>query len=182
MRLLTSLFFLPFCLDLPSEQLWQGEREVVLRAKTFAVLRHLVTHAAELVTKEDLLTAVWPNTYVDEGAVKICVQELRKALQDDSRTPQFIETVHRRGYRFIAPITAASPVQSSRFQVPGLRVGDESQWLGTLNLERGTQLVGREAALRQLHRWLEKALRGERQILFVTGEPGIGKTTLVDAF
>jgi DNA-binding winged helix-turn-helix (wHTH) protein len=112
----TSLFFPPFQLDLTNEQLWREKRAVVLRAKTFAVLRYLVTHAGELVTKEDLLNAVWPNTSVSEGAVKICVQELRKALQDDSRRSQFIETVHRRGYRFIAPLTTSpTPVPSFKF-------------------------------------------------------------------
>src|SRR5262249_3670773 len=73
-------------------------------------------------------------------------------------------------------------VSSSRFQVPGLRAGDESQRLGTWNLKLETHMVGREAELAQLHGWLEKALSGERQIIFVTGEAGIGKTTLAEAF
>src|SRR5207249_9929434 len=86
-------------------------------------------------------------------------------------------TVHRRGYRFIAPLTTAQPVQGSRFKVQGSTSEPvPSPQHPTPNL------VGREAELGQLHRWLEKALAGERQLVFVTGEPGIGKTTVVEAF
>src|SRR5712691_10419562 len=100
----------------------------------------------------------------------MCMSEIRKTLGDQPKTPQFIETVHRRGYRFIAPVAAgAAPVSSSRFQVPS----SDTQH---------SVLVGRDAELVQLHGWLGTALNGERQLVFVTGEPGIGKTTVVEAF
>src|SRR5262249_15757099 len=129
-----------------------------------------------LVTKEELLQAVWPETYVSEGLLSTYIRDLRAALGDDPEAPRFIETVVRRGYRFIAPLMTAppaagltSPVPSSDAQHSGLSTQD-------------SVLVGRETELAQLHGWLEKALAGERQVVFVTGEPGIGKTTLVDAF
>src|SRR5262249_31012222 len=82
------------------------------------------------------------------------------------------------GYRFIAPVAAtAALVSSSKFQV-----SNSQPPLAPSTQHSAPTLVGREAELAQLHYWLDKALRGERQVVFVTGELGIGKTTLVDAF
>jgi DNA-binding winged helix-turn-helix (wHTH) protein/predicted ATPase len=170
-----SLYFLPFRLELGNDQLWKEDKTVPLRRKTSAVLRYLVDHPGQLVTKEQVLAAVWPGTYVEEGALTICIAELRKALGDNSKTPRFIETVHGRGYRFLPTVTT-QPLQSSKFRVPS----SKTQHSG-LNAQHSL-LVGRESELAQLHVWLAKALSGERQIVFVTGEPGIGKTTVVDAF
>ncbi|MBI3301580.1 MAG: AAA family ATPase, partial [Deltaproteobacteria bacterium] len=178
-----SLVFPPFRLDLANECLWCGEERISLRGKTFAVLRCLLEHPGQLVTKEALLNAVWPDTYVGESALTICIRELRQALGDNPKTPQFIETVHRRGYRFIAPLTTTQPVVSSQYPVVSRKQSENSPpQLATDNWQLTTPLVGRDAELAQLHTWLSKALQGERQIIFVTGEPGIGKTTLVEAF
>ncbi len=177
-------------LDPINQLLWRGSRVIPLRQKSFAVLQYLVAHVGQLATKEELLRAVWPETYVSDIVLKVCIRELRHALGDQKGAPQFIETVYRRGYRFIAPLTtASSPVSSSRLQVSGQKSGGSSQLsvgsgqkLETRNLKPETRLVGRETELGQLQGWLEKALQGERQVVFVTGEPGIGKTTLVEAF
>jgi DNA-binding winged helix-turn-helix (wHTH) protein/tetratricopeptide (TPR) repeat protein len=169
------LCFPPFRLDLVNQQLWRNEQEIPLRQKTFAVLRYLVDHPDQLVTKEALLDAVWAGTSVSDVAPGVCIQELRRALGEERQTAQFIVTVHRRGYRFIAPLTTASPVSSSKFQVSGSQSAIR-------NSQSAINPVGREAELSQLHRWLEIALQGQRQIVFITGEPGIGKTTLVDTF
>src|SRR5688572_20650179 len=98
--------FPPFRLDSLNEQLWRGTEEISLRRKTFAVLRCLVEHPGRLVTKEHLLEAVWSGTYVSDSLPTTCIRELRKALGDEPKTPRFIETVHGRGYRFIALLTA----------------------------------------------------------------------------
>jgi DNA-binding winged helix-turn-helix (wHTH) protein/predicted ATPase len=174
----TSFLFPPFRLDLNSEQLWHDEQAIALRPKTFAVLRYLIEHPGQLVTKDELLDAVWVGTVVSDTVLKSCIRELRLALADDVQTPQFIATVHRRGYRWVA--ADAAPVPGSRFHVPGLPATNTQPHRGTLNVERGTYLVGRDFELAQLHGWLDKALQGERQLVFVTGEAGIGKTTLVD--
>ena len=63
---------------------------------------YLVEHPDRLVTKEELLQAVWPNTYVSEGLLSTYIRDLRAVLGDDPAAPRFIETVVRRGYRFIA--------------------------------------------------------------------------------
>src|SRR5215471_3193197 len=100
-----SLSFPPFRLELGSEQLWQAEVVLPLRPKSFAVLRYLVEHAGQLVTKDDLLEAVWAGTVVSDSVLKGCIREVRQALSDDVQQPRYIATVHRRGYRFIAPLS-----------------------------------------------------------------------------
>jgi TolB-like protein/DNA-binding winged helix-turn-helix (wHTH) protein/Flp pilus assembly protein TadD len=111
------LHFPPFRLDPSNERLWDETHEIPLRRKTFAVLRYLVEHPEQLVTKEDLMNAVWPGTVVGDDALTGCVRDLRKVLGDEARTPHYIETVHGRGYRFIAALTTAPPVVSLQSSV-----------------------------------------------------------------
>jgi len=99
-----SVAFPPFRLDLSSEQLWRDSQAIALRPKTFAVLRYLVEHEGQLVTKDALLDAVWAGTVVGDTVLKSCIGELRQALGDDVQKPRYIATVHRRGYRFIGPL------------------------------------------------------------------------------
>jgi DNA-binding winged helix-turn-helix (wHTH) protein/predicted ATPase len=153
-----------FRLDATNERLWRGVEAVSLRPKVFAVLRHLVEHRGELVTKQQLLEAVWPSTFVGDAVLKDSIRQLREALGDDAAAPRYIETAHRRGYRFIGEISDESARSSAASPVP-----------------TAVSLLGRTAELVKMHGWLERALRGERQLVFVTGEPGIGKTTLVNA-
>lgn len=172
----TPIIFDPFRLDTINERLWRGAQAISLTPKAFAVLHNLLKHPGRLVTKEELLDAVWPETCVTDAVLKVCIREIRKALGDDPQAPRFIETVHRRGYRFIGKISGQWSVDSGQWS------DVRSQKPATSDRRLATNLVGREAELTQLHRWLEKALQGERQVVFITGEPGIGKTTLVEAF
>jgi DNA-binding winged helix-turn-helix (wHTH) protein len=96
-----NLQFGPFRLVPEDKRLWRGVDAIVLRPKSFAVLRYLVEQAGRLVTKEELAEAVWPGLVVSEAALTVCMGDIRKALGDDARAPHFIATVHRRGYRFI---------------------------------------------------------------------------------
>jgi adenylate cyclase len=91
-----------------------------LRPKTFDTLVYLVTHAGQLVPKEHLLEAVWPETVVSEGVLKNCIAELRKVLGETAQMPQYIATVSRRGYRFMAPVTVVllTPEGSARTSSP----------------------------------------------------------------
>ena len=104
-----SLVFGPFRLELHDERLWRGQAVLPLRPKPFAVLRCLVTQAGRLVTKDVLLEAVWAETAVSDSALAVVIGHLRRGLGDQARTPRFIETVHGRGYRFIAPVVVAEP-------------------------------------------------------------------------
>ncbi len=149
--------FPPFRVDLTDERLWKGDKQVALRRKPFAILAHLVANPRKLVTHEDLLQHVWRGQVVSESAVRTHVHELRQALGEG-----VIETVIGRGYRFTAEIVDDSiraPVEVDR-----------------------VQLAGRDAELASLRAAFTKATAGQRQLCFVGGVPGIGKTTLVDAF
>ena len=173
------IVFDPFSLDLANECLWRGPRAIKLRPKVFAVLNHLVGRPGQLVTKEELLTAVWPETFVGEGVLKVAIRQLRNALDDDSRSPRFIETAHRRGYRFIGHIAEDRPTAANDPEIERHSVVSD---LPPYTAYSPLQVVGRENALSRMRSWLEKMLDGERQIIFVTGEAGIGKTALVDTF
>ena len=165
-------YFAPFRLDLGDERLWRGTEPVRLTAKALAVLGYLVEHAGQLVTKDDLFAAVWAAAYVSDAALSVCIGELRRALGDTAQTPRYLATVRGRGYRFVAPITASpAPLQPAVAAPPQ-----------PLAVARQGPLVGREAEWTTLHQRWAQAQQGVRQVVVVTGEAGIGKTTLVDAF
>src|SRR5260221_3810015 len=96
------LTFGDFWLNLASEQLCYGEEVVALTPKAFGILRRLVEDRGQLVSKDELLRSGWAKTHVSEGVLKGIILEIRRALDDDPAAPSFIETVPRRGYRFIA--------------------------------------------------------------------------------
>ena len=173
-------YFAPFRIDGRGERLWRDTQVVALRPKTFATLRYLVEHAGQLVTKDELLNAVWPDTVVSDAVLKVSIGELREALGDQAKPARFIETVHRRGYRFLATVTTQPVVSSQEEERQKAKVEDFSPAPSTQH--RAPLLVGREVELAQLHHLFVKALNGERQVVFVTGDAGIGKTALVEAF
>jgi predicted ATPase/DNA-binding winged helix-turn-helix (wHTH) protein len=177
------LMFEPFRVDLRDERLWRGEDAIHLTNKAFAVLRYLLEHPAQLVPKEALFDAVWSDTFVSDAVLTVCIRELRRALGDDARASQFIETVRGRGYRFLAPVTVADRSPAVRQVVsPAPPTPGAFSLTPPSSALRPVPLVGREAELTQVHQWLATASEGVRQVGFVVGEVGIGKTTLVDAF
>ena len=169
------LVFGPFRLDLRDERLWRGHEAVPLSPKTFAVLRCLVTHSGQLVTKEALFEAIWPATVVSESILTVAMRTLRRVLGDQVRSPRFIETVHGRGYRFIAPVSA-------RASSEGAAMPELPRPAPSLLFRRPPHFVGRDIALAQLTQWWTTARQGTRQVGMIVGEPGIGKTALVEAF
>jgi TolB-like protein/Tfp pilus assembly protein PilF len=101
-------------------RLWSGLEEVRLTPKAAGVLAALVSRAGEPVTREELFASLWRDVVVTDDALTSCIQELRKALGDDAKRPRFIETRHRRGYRFIAPLSSTNVAESSAGQAPTL--------------------------------------------------------------
>jgi hypothetical protein len=87
----TQLVFGPFRFNEPNECLWRGTQAIQLRPKAFAVLKYLLAHNGTLVTKQQLLDDVWPETFVGDAVLKDCIRQLRHALDDDPKSPQFIE-------------------------------------------------------------------------------------------
>lgn len=157
-------------LDVEAERLWRDGQPVGLRPKSWDVLRYLVMEPGRLVTKRELLDAVWPGIAVTEGTLNKSIGELRVALADDKRQPRFIETVPRRGFRWIgAELLSPSPASGESGPVP------------TGNLAEPT-IIAREHELAVLETLVQRMLAGERQVVFVVGEAGGGKSTLVDAF
>ncbi len=150
--------FAPFCLDERAGFLSRDGEELPLRPKSFAVLAELVRRHGELVSKEALLEAVWPSVIVEKAALKNCIREIRSILGDTPRASRYIQTVHRRGYRFIASIEE--------------NLASTQQEL----------MVQREEPMAELTRQFEFARQGQRQVAFLSGEAGIGKSTLVNCF
>lgn len=158
----------------PVQGLSRGSAAIHVTPKSLALLQMLVRRAGELVTKDELLQEVWPRLVVTDASLTTCIQELRTALQDDARKPRFIETVHRRGYRFVSRITAdgaddAASVASIQPAAPATAAAP-------------APIFGREHALDQLTVALTRACEGARQLVFVSGEVGIGKTALAETF
>src|SRR5271157_2302433 len=156
--------FPPFRLDTINQCLWRrgeaGEEErILLTPKAFAVLRYLVEHAGRLVTQDELLDAVWPDTFVQPEVLKYQIADIRSTLGDDPKNPLFIETLPRRGYQFIAAVHDGAAAKPE----PGAPAGSNR-------------------VLSELWDCLRRSFQGERQIVFMAAEPGIGKTTPADEF
>ena len=172
-----QLFFGPFRLDPPNECLWRGAKEIRLHPKAFGLLRYLLDHPGQIAMKETLLETIWPGVHVTEAILSVYIAEIRKALGEDPRKPVFIETLHRRGYRFIAPITIDRQPELSQ----SLARSEAS--IKPIMREAATAIgaepiIGREKDLSFLLEKLEAALHGTGSVVFTTGPAGIGKTRL----
>jgi adenylate cyclase len=96
--------FPPFLLDDEGQCLWRGTERVAPTPKAFSILCYMVKRAGRLVTQNELLEALWPDTFVQPDVLKSHILDVRSALGDDARNPSYIETQQRRGYRFIAAV------------------------------------------------------------------------------
>ena len=170
-------FFGCFRLDMDNVRLYQRNVPVELPRKALELLYCLVTEPGRLHTKEKLIDAVWRRRYVSDSVLKGCVNTLRKALGDDPRQPDYIETVTKSGYRFIAEVRSAPalPVETDAGLVRALAYQPRTRSLHT-------HPVGRYRELAQLEQHWLQVLEGRRQMVFLGGEPGIGKSTLIDMF
>ena len=176
-----ALTFGPYRLEGPEGLLWRRGRVVPLPPKATCVLWGLASHPGQLVTKQALLEIGWPDTAVGEAVLTVTIRTLRQVLDDDRSEPRYIETVHRRGYRFVAPVEASADEQApttSPAEPPAL---GSAPAVESWSLEPHA-CVGRDEELARLRVAFEAARRGQRQTVFVAGEPGIGKTALIDAF
>jgi DNA-binding winged helix-turn-helix (wHTH) protein len=170
------LRFGPFEFDEANARLTCAGEAVALAPKAFEVLGALLRRPGQLLTKDALLDAVWGHRHVSDSVLKTTVSELRAALRDDARSPRWVETAARRGYRFIGavevPVEALAPDGFERTAFPASPA--------PAGIGAGA-IIGRDAALARLQQaWADAAGSGRRRICFVTGEAGIGKTTLVD--
>lgn len=160
-----------FGLDTANQCLLRNGVPIDLAPKPFAVLRYLVENPGRLITHDELLDALWPETYVQPQVLRTYMLDLRKVLGDDAGQPRFIQTLPKRGYRFVAQVAERTST------APHASTGAVPQ--GEPKVET---IVGREDELGRLNAQLLLLASGQRQVVFITGEAGIGKTALVDAF
>jgi DNA-binding winged helix-turn-helix (wHTH) protein len=160
-------------LDLDAFEVRRDGERVHVEPQVFEVVRYLVEHRDRMVPKEELLEQVWGTRFVSESALTSRIKAARRALDDDGREQRVIRTVHGRGYRFVAPLTddgsSAHPERAG-----GTR--------GAGSYGRGLPILEREAALRGLDDAVADAAAGRGRVVFVSGEAGIGKTSVVRAF
>jgi DNA-binding winged helix-turn-helix (wHTH) protein/predicted ATPase len=154
-----SLTFGPFRLDRTQGRLWRGDQVIPLRPRSLAMLGYLVAHAGRLVTKAEVQEHVWGGTHVTESVLRVSVHEIRAALGDTVGAPEYLATVERQGYRFLVGRDLEEP--------PPLAAGP---------------LVGRLGDVEALEAWYQQAAHGTRQLVFISGEAGVGKTTVVEMF
>src|SRR5688572_10491401 len=144
--------------DVVAQCFRRGGERVALTPKAYALLVALTRTPGRLVSKQELLAEVWPGVVVGDAVLKVVVNEIRGALDDDAHAPRFVATEHRRGYRFVGELAGGSAGEAF-----ASGAGPRAP-------------AGRRAALAFLHERLERARLGERQVVFVAGEAGIGKT------
>ena len=158
--------FGPFRFDVRDERLVKNRAQIELRRKPFAILRYLTAHPQRLVTQQELVESVWgKNVVISDSLLRTHVSDVRRAVGDG-----VIETVVGRGYRFLLAVET----EKAEPRPQGLNP------LATRNTP--PNLLGRTTELEALGQLFEASLDGRRHVVFVAGDPGIGKTTLVDAF
>jgi predicted ATPase/DNA-binding winged helix-turn-helix (wHTH) protein len=163
-----------FRLDTSNECLWNSGVQIALPPKPFAILRYLVENPGRLITHDELLDALWPETYVQPQVLRTYMLELRKVLGDDAGSPRFIQTVPKRGYSFVAAVVEGAEARSAsplRTSIPN-----------AISVPASPAIVDREAEMCRLRALFELAAGGQRQVVFIAGGTGIGKTALLDAF
>nr|WP_283255994.1 AAA family ATPase [Dyella humicola] len=147
----------------------KGE-SVALAPTPFTLLCVLASQPGALLTKDALLDTVWGHRFVSDSVLKTAVSDLRTALGDSAQQPRYIETVPRRGYRFIAPLLPATATLPAPVTISA---ADERP---------SAPFIGRAGALARLQRAWALACDGRRALVWIAGEPGIGKTTLIEQF
>jgi DNA-binding winged helix-turn-helix (wHTH) protein len=171
-------------LDTQRYELTHAGVPIPLRPKVFQVLAYLLAQHERVVSKEELLAQVWPGQFVGDVGLNSYMMAVRKVLGDRRPPYQFVRTVRGHGYRFVAAVTTADQTAPARPVLPAL-VRTATSPLGGAPpgpADQPALVVGRAAELAQLSCWWERVQSGVRHLVFVTGEAGIGKTTLLDAW
>jgi DNA-binding winged helix-turn-helix (wHTH) protein len=167
--------FGPFRLQTATQLLWHKETQIRLTPKVYGLLQYFLLHPGRLISHQELFDSVWSGRIVDDSALRLAINSLRKALHDEKLSPLYVLTVSKRGYRFLAEVTvnpcfrSADAVKSSP-----LHYRPQEQ-ISHAWLENTQELTALQQAFQQ-------ALLGERRMVFLHGEQGKGKTALLDSF
>ncbi len=154
------IYFEPYHLDWKSGTLWRRGQRVSLRPQVLSLLTYLAERPGQIIPAQELRHHIWQGNHISNSVFRVCIYELRQALQDDPDTPRYLETIRGKGYRFCAPVSISGESPPSR----------------------PPAIIGRPQELRQLQVCLTQARQGKRQLVLVSGEAGMGKTALVDTF
>jgi len=167
-------------------RLSRGDTTIQLELKVMDVLVCLAERAGEVVPRREIVDTVWATEFIADNTLTHAITELRNAFDDDARNPSFIETIHRRGYRLIAPIEAEVSDElgiskAARFPVPESPGGIDDQRSPYPGLAAFTEndaefFFGREAEVAQMWRKLTS-----RRLLAVIGPSGVGKSSMLRA-
>ncbi|HMY71460.1 MAG TPA: winged helix-turn-helix domain-containing protein, partial [Blastocatellia bacterium] len=195
----SALRFPPFHIPANVDLLYREEKIVALERRAVQVLRYLVEHHDRVVSKDELLEAVWPDTYITDGVLKRAVSQARRALGDVADESRFIETYHGRGYRFIAEVLAQNEppaeVKETRLLTlppaevkatrpltlpPALQATIDAKPVS--ETPDYNQLAGRQTEMAQLQGDYRRALAGTGHTVLMIGDPGVGKTQLAREF
>lgn len=160
--------------DTQRYELCRHNTRIPLRPKVFQVLTYLIEQRHRVVARDELLARVWSNQSVADETLTSCVKAARRAVGDDGRAQRVIQTVHGHGLRFVADVAVTDAPLAPQTALAPLAP--------PLTFPPPLALVGREAELTTLQHWDTAAQQGMRQVGFISGEAGIGKTALVEAF
>ena len=164
------LFRINRCIvDTTAFELRRDDEIVAVQPQVFDLLLLLLENRHRLVTKEEIFQRIWKNRIVSDAALSSRIKTLRQALGDDGTEQGCIRTVRRRGFRLVAPVEALGAAGAASPPAPQ----------AAAPVPAAQEFVGREEELGLLGTLLTKACAGRRQVVFVTGEAGIGKTCLV---
>jgi DNA-binding winged helix-turn-helix (wHTH) protein len=171
----TTYAFGSFRLDTDTQLLWNEETRVTITPKVYRLLLYFLLHSGRLISHEELFDTVWDGRTVGDSALRLAVNSLRNVLHDESKSPYYISTVCKRGYRFLAEVTV-----NERYRIAEAceicPLYYRPQAVASPALLENTQ------ELAELVQAFQQASIGERRLVFLHGEQGVGKTALLDTF
>ena len=167
--------FGPFRLDTATQLLWNEETNVKLTPKVYRLLLYFLLHSGRLISHEELFDTVWDGRIVDDSALRLAVNSLRNALRDESKSPHYISTVCKRGYCFLAEVSV-----KERYLIA--EASEASPLPYRPQVHAFPAWFEHTKELTALQEAFQLAINGERRLVFLNGEQGIGKTALLDTF
>jgi len=172
-------FYLGDWLVLPKQNLLRAlEKEVYIEPKLMEVLLYLTTSQPEVISADELITNCWPNQVFSDNPVHKCIARLRKALEDDARSPSYIKTIPKKGYAIISQVTMVNPSSkplNSHWQ-------DGPPYLGFNSYQANHRhiLFGRYKATSEIKQKLNQ-IDANHNVLLIMGAHSVGKTSIIDS-